>query len=658
MRLDRRLQLLLILAAAVALRLAFFVGFGLGDDLGYIAHADTILSGDYPPLDPLNQYAYRPLLLLLFAAGIALFGHTDLGIVAPVLLLSLVTTALVFLFVRRLIDPGAACWCAVLYACEPFTVVNSTTMTNDVILACLTFASTGLFLTADQAPATARGRMRFAAAGVLMLAAYLVKITIVPIACALALYTLVALRRRPAAVFQGHAVFYATVLLGLALVCTVYYVLKGDFFWQFKAETFYYQTHKPNWYEAGAIDYAALMWQYPRSLFGLSGYPGFRYLEHGLLFWVFVPSALAVLLWWRDRVLTFLVVVVVVVFAFFQFYPQYVTPHYLPLVRQERYLEMLVPPAAVIVGTMLWRLHRRHAAVAVAVLAVLLGDFVLQASRRHFEYDDSQQDVRELARYAASTIPHAGAPLVTDRPAANALSFYLGSSPVRVVPIAAAGYQDVSRAYVAVGGARSFWWSRAEVIETPSGWQPEHWVLAYQVAGRPTPWRPSHLRVYYAGEPPEDWHTTFTAPGSVDATGAVPGLAYAAYPDGFEGEPVPLGADARVPDLDSSSRLAAARLEWTAWMRAEGAVYVFETTSDDGSWIHLNDELLIDNGGTHPARTMRRTVRLAEGWYRFRLRYEDTGGDRLLRLRIYRDGRPSPVDQRTLFFWSPAPASP
>ena len=64
-----RLQLSAILVAAVALRALFFVGFGLGDDLAYIAHADQILSGGYPPLDPLNQYAYRPLLLLLFAAG-------------------------------------------------------------------------------------------------------------------------------------------------------------------------------------------------------------------------------------------------------------------------------------------------------------------------------------------------------------------------------------------------------------------------------------------------------------------------------------------------------------------------------------------------------------------------------------------------------------
>ena len=179
------MQLAQILLLAVALRALFFVGFGLGDDLGYIGHADTILAGRYPPLDPLNQYAYRPLLLLLFAAGIGAFGHTDFGVVAPVLLASMVTTALVFVFVRRFVDAAAAWWCALIYACEPFSVVNSTTMTNDVILACLTFGGLTVFLAADRSAHAPKRVRLFAAAGLLMLAAFLVKITFLPVLLAI-----------------------------------------------------------------------------------------------------------------------------------------------------------------------------------------------------------------------------------------------------------------------------------------------------------------------------------------------------------------------------------------------------------------------------------------------------------------------------------------
>src|SRR5262245_24762130 len=315
---DWRLQLALVLLAAVLLRITFFVGFGLGDDLGYIGHADAILAGSYPPLDLLNQYAYRPLLLYLFAAGIAIFGHTDLGVVAPVFVASIVTTALVFFFVRKLIDPAAAVWCALLFAFEPFNIVNSTTMTNDVILACLTFASMGVFVLADRATSS-RSRWLFVLSASLMLAAFLVKIAFAPAVIAIALYSIVALRYRPADVVKRHGVFYGTLLLGLGAVCLAYYFKKGDLAWQFKAEASYYETYKPVWYLAGVINYASLMWQYPRSLFWLSGYPSFRYFDHGLLFWLVLPAAI-VALWRGNDWLRLLAVTVVIVFAFFEFY--------------------------------------------------------------------------------------------------------------------------------------------------------------------------------------------------------------------------------------------------------------------------------------------------------------------------------------------------
>ena len=191
-----RLQLLLIIVAAFVLRGIFFVGFALGDDLGYVASADLVLNGHYPSLI-LNQYAYRPLLNALFAAGIAVFGHTDVGVVAPVFVASLVTTALVFLFVRKLLDPAAAWWCAILFAFHPFNVVDSTTMTNDVILSCLAFAATGAFLIADRSATARQARRLFATAGLLMGAAFLVKVAILPALCCLGLYSLVALVRRP-----------------------------------------------------------------------------------------------------------------------------------------------------------------------------------------------------------------------------------------------------------------------------------------------------------------------------------------------------------------------------------------------------------------------------------------------------------------------------
>ena len=131
---DSRVQFAAVLLLALTLRGVFFVGFALGDDLGYIGYAAEILHGRYPPLDPLNQYAYRPLLLGLFAAGMAIFGFTDLGVVAPVIVASIATIAIIYAFVRRLVDPAAAWWCALLFACQPFNVVNSTTARTNTFL--------------------------------------------------------------------------------------------------------------------------------------------------------------------------------------------------------------------------------------------------------------------------------------------------------------------------------------------------------------------------------------------------------------------------------------------------------------------------------------------------------------------------------------------
>jgi hypothetical protein len=610
----------------------------------------------------LNQYAYRPLLLLLFAAGIGLFGHNDFGAVAPVFFASLVTTALVFVFVRRFIDPRAAPWCALLFALEPFDVVNSTTMTNDVILACLVCASVMLFLSGDLHE-TAPGRRvrRFVTAGAVMFAAFLVKITLAPVLAALGIYSLVSLVRRPAIVLRFHSLFYGAFLAGIAATCLVYLFLTGDPFWQFKAETHYYQHYKPDWYVAGLIDYTSLMWYYPRSLFGAGGEPSYRYRDHGLLFWALIP---AMVILWREtprlstlgsglsavHALRTLLFIAACVFLFFQFYPQYLSPYYLPLVRQDRYLEMLLPPVVVIVGTALWIVSLQRRLLALALCAVLCGDFVVQAARRGHHFDDSQEDMRALARYADGTIKPTGRPLVVDLPASNSLEFYLRKTPIPIRRIATTDPHSMAGSYVVAGGARSFWWANGLSFDVRPETPPNGWILTYENPGLRRPWRPSNLRVYYVTETPSEV-PLFDDPVPAPVT-FLRGLAMTTYGSGFGKPPTAPPIAASLRDVDNTTLIPASHLQWDGLILAEDGVYTFETTSDDGSWVELNGKPLLDNGGTHPARTVSRTVRLKSGWYGFRLRYEDAGGDRLLRFRVFKDYRNQPLDPAALFYTS------
>jgi 4-amino-4-deoxy-L-arabinose transferase-like glycosyltransferase len=492
---DWRVSLALILLVAIAIRVAFFVGFGLGDDPTYVDYAGLILSGRYPPLDPVNQYAYRPLLLLLFAGGIRLFGYTDVGVVAPVLAASTVTTVLVVVFVRKLIAAEAAWWCGLLMAFEPLNVIDATTMTSDVILSALVFGSGGLFLIADRERTRPRRVTCFVAAGTLMVAAFLVKITFLPALLALALYTLFKAAREPGAIAR-HATFYVAFAAGMACVCAVYYVRKGDFLWQFRSEFTYYRASGPPDPPA-LLDYRAILLEYPRSLWGRSGYERFTYFEHGLVFWVFVPAAIWQLARRRDDAVSFFIFSTLLIFAFFEFYPQELKPQLVLLGRQNRYLELLVPGAVVVAGTALHRMSATRHALAVAVLCVVLGHAAIEANRRHTQYVDSQRDVRDLARFAASAIAPSGKCLALDEPAYRALAFYLRDTPICFKVIRAIQSEDLRDCYVALGGARSFWWSHESVVDAADNRVPAAWRLVHRLDASPRPWRLSSLRVYY-----------------------------------------------------------------------------------------------------------------------------------------------------------------
>jgi hypothetical protein len=54
--------------------------------------------------------------------------------------------------------------------------------------------------------------------------------------------------------------------------------------------------------------------------------------------------------------------------------------------------------------------------------------------------------------------------------------------------------------------------------------------------------------------------------------------------------------------------------------------YFFTITSDDGSWVLLDGETAIDNGGRHGARTRTARVRLSWGNHALTVRYFDAGG--------------------------------
>jgi fibro-slime domain-containing protein len=54
--------------------------------------------------------------------------------------------------------------------------------------------------------------------------------------------------------------------------------------------------------------------------------------------------------------------------------------------------------------------------------------------------------------------------------------------------------------------------------------------------------------------------------------------------------------------------------------------YAFFTKSDDGSWLYVNDQLVVDNGGTHPPTEKSGKIKLAPGRYPIRVTFMQGGG--------------------------------
>ncbi|MDR4507999.1 MAG: PA14 domain-containing protein [Candidatus Brocadiaceae bacterium] len=65
----------------------------------------------------------------------------------------------------------------------------------------------------------------------------------------------------------------------------------------------------------------------------------------------------------------------------------------------------------------------------------------------------------------------------------------------------------------------------------------------------------------------------------------------------------------------------------------EDGNYKFLTISDDGSYLYINEKLVVDNGGVHGTRTKKDTVYLPKGYHDIKIKYFNNGGG--CRIEVY-----------------------
>ena len=69
-------------------------------------------------------------------------------------------------------------------------------------------------------------------------------------------------------------------------------------------------------------------------------------------------------------------------------------------------------------------------------------------------------------------------------------------------------------------------------------------------------------------------------------------------------------------------------------------IYTIATTSDDGSWVYVDGQLLLDLGGTHAPITLARSIDLQQGVHAIAIKYFQGGGDFGLNLSWGRGDQP------------------
>ena len=258
-----------------------------------------------------------------------------------------------------------------------------------------------------------------------------------------------------------------------------------------------------------------------------------------------------------------------------------------------------------------WSAQRWHAPIAEArrVAALVcpdvraVGHFHGEAARRSVEYNDVN-GISALSRDTPSTPLNRLTNLSPWMfPRETRCFVYLKKG--RAIRLDSIG----ARAPRAARGLRrrqrreSFWWSRGSGVRPSQRDLPSNWILALKC--RPHGDRGVHptYGCDVADPPLESCDIRSARAGSRIFCHRTGGPGQVAYPVASIIRPVRRATSMRFR-IDNRSRLPAATSRWTAWLKAEDALYTFESNSDDGSWVYLNDRLAVDNGGTHSARSL------------------------------------------------------
>lgn len=348
-----------ILALALAVRLFWFTGLQVGDDIVYSTIAVERLEGKWT-VD--NVQETRQAFLLPIIASYAVLGPGELPLVLYNLLCSLGTVALVFFVARNRFGPWGGVWAAALAALHPNLIFFATECHADVPLTFWTLASLTMLFRAESSTRPARD---MAICGLLLGWAYLHKTSAVFV-LPFFLGHWIAGRRS----WRLYAPAAATFAVVLAAEAAMYWAWTGDPFRQVAMIRYWHvQQYMTEAHPTAAAVLDRVFLDLPRKLFGMRGIVNIIALASILV----RKDARRFGAWFAS------------VYVCYCAWPSSLVP-YLPAFNlYEWTLPPLVVPLVVVLGGALARLRPKHGAIAASLLAVVCIGGIVQhhgATRR------------------------------------------------------------------------------------------------------------------------------------------------------------------------------------------------------------------------------------------------------------------------------------
>ena len=490
---DRRDVALLALIAGVglALRLAWYSGFGLGDDVIFRHFINNLVSSRM--IDPSN-FSYRVTWWFPTALVARLIGVNEAAMIYPITAASIVGIGVVYALGKALWGRPGALVGALLLSFLPLDFAWSTMLTNDILGSVCSALSMLFAFRALEPAAEATHRRHWKLAALFLWLSYLAKASAALMGPPLLLLMLQYHRQLDRRVLYFFV--YSAVLLGLTSLG--FYVWTGRADWPYWSEVHFQGLDGPRAAaEHPMTEY--VFWQYPRLLFQPNTYGNwvFSVLPHaavvlGLLGWLVGARSSLVVFWWF-------------LFSFLgmQFNIQRADGAWVAGFRNVRHLHPIVYPLVLLVTGYLVTLRARFPRIGTSLAAALVAFGAWQSfstaektiapfeDRRracHFLYDLPPKTV-----YADFQIDTWCSILAMYPPTWTFRTLHGFDRNVRQKELAAIG-----SGYLVTGGGREPYYGCIDCIVHASEIDPQQWRLLMEHVGptEVTTWRAEPLRIW------------------------------------------------------------------------------------------------------------------------------------------------------------------